>query len=128
MTTVNPPSGSPSPLDKLLASARRLMQAGQFVEAAGAYQKLLSLRPDIAELQNEMGSVLTCQRKFGEAQAHYERALALRPTSPRPTTTWPICCVYRADWKKPWFGMSKSLRSCPTVRTRTTTWATCWRC
>ncbi len=79
MTTVNPPSGSPSPLDKLLASARRLMQAGQFVEAAGAYQKLLSLRPDIAELQSEMGNVLTCQRKFAEAQAHYERAVALRP-------------------------------------------------
>ena len=66
MTTVNPPPGSPSPLDQLLAEAKSHHQAGRFAEAAAAYRQVLAVRPKMAEVHNELGSALAFQRKFDE--------------------------------------------------------------
>ena len=98
MTTVNPPPGSPSPLDQLLAEARVHYRAGRFAEAAAAYQQLLAVRPGVAELHNELGSALAFQNKFDEAQCISSASLRFAPTSPRPIRTWAICCGCKESW------------------------------
>jgi tetratricopeptide (TPR) repeat protein len=86
MTTVNPLRDSPGPLPELLAAARRYHQAGQFAEAVVAYEKVLAIQPDFAEVHNDLGNVLTGRGHFDDARLHYERAIALRPDLFEPYT------------------------------------------
>ena len=72
MTTVNQPAGSPGSLAELLSQAKRDYEAGRLAEAAAAYRKVLAVRPKVAEVHNELGNVLSVQRKFDEARGHYE--------------------------------------------------------
>jgi tetratricopeptide (TPR) repeat protein len=71
--------GEPAGADALVALARREHRAGRLAEAAVAYRRLLTLRPDIAGAHNDLGNVLLRQGKLDEAAGHYEQALALMP-------------------------------------------------
>ena len=55
------------------------MERGQPAEAAGLYQRALSLKPDFADAHNNLGAALLAQGKSGEASARFVRALELAP-------------------------------------------------
>jgi tetratricopeptide (TPR) repeat protein/ubiquinone/menaquinone biosynthesis C-methylase UbiE len=55
------------------------MERGQLVQAAGLYQRVLSLKPDFAEAHNNLGATLLAQGKLDEATARFVRALELAP-------------------------------------------------
>ncbi len=79
MTAASPTPEEPTELDALFALALREHRAGRLAEAAAAYRQILALRPDRAEVWNNLGNVLKDQGKFDEAAVQYERAVALNP-------------------------------------------------
>ena len=79
MTAASPTPGEPAELDALVALAQREHHAGRLAAAAAAYRKILALRPDAAEMHNNLGNVLLEQGQLDEATAQYERAVALKP-------------------------------------------------
>ncbi len=88
MTTARPTPGESAELDALAALAHREHRAGRLAEAAEAYFQILARRSDVAEIYNNLGSVLSDQGKFDEAVVQYERASLSNPASSRPTTIW----------------------------------------
>ncbi len=75
----NPQPGLPGELAELLALAERQANAGQLAAAAAAYHKILTIKPDFAEVRNDLGNVLYGLGKLDEAVAQYQQALHLRP-------------------------------------------------
>jgi len=59
--------------------ANALNAQGKLPEAAAAYGRALSLKPDHVEAHYNLGIVLQAQGKLEEAAASYRRALSLRP-------------------------------------------------
>ena len=80
MTTASPTPGEPAVLNALAALAEREHRAGRLGEAASAYRQILTVRPDVAEMHNNLGNVLSDQGKVDEAMTEYERAAALKPS------------------------------------------------
>ena len=80
MSAASPKPGSQAEFDALIILAESQHRAGQLIEAAAAYQKILALRPDIAEVYNSLGMVLKQLDKLDAAVAHYEQAVALKPS------------------------------------------------
>jgi Tfp pilus assembly protein PilF len=66
-------------LEALIALAQREHRAGRLAEAAAACGRIIALRPDIAEVHNELGVVLAKQGRLDQALPRFERALALKP-------------------------------------------------
>jgi Tfp pilus assembly protein PilF len=66
-------------LQALVALAEREYRAGRLNEAAAAFHKILALRPDVAEMHNNLGVLLGQQGKLEEALARFRRAVALKP-------------------------------------------------
>ena len=56
-----------------------LQEQGKLEEAIAAYNKALDIKPDYAEVYNNMGNVLQDQGKLEEAIKAYNKALALKP-------------------------------------------------
>jgi Tfp pilus assembly protein PilF len=71
--------GSPANLDDLVSQAQRAQAAGRLVEAAAVFRKILNVRPDVAEVHNDLGIVLAQQGKLDLAAARFARAIALKP-------------------------------------------------
>jgi tetratricopeptide (TPR) repeat protein len=59
--------------------AVELQQQGKLIEAAAEYRAALSIKPDYAEAQANLGAVLARLGKYDEAVAAYESALKLAP-------------------------------------------------
>jgi 2-polyprenyl-3-methyl-5-hydroxy-6-metoxy-1,4-benzoquinol methylase len=72
-----PPTGDS--IRQLLAVATRAQAQNKLAEAARAYQRVLTLKPDHAEVSNNLGCVLQAQGKLAEASACFARALTLMP-------------------------------------------------
>ena len=69
----------PAELDALIALAQRERAAGRLDAAAAAYHQILALRPDIAQVHNDLGIVLAQQGNLDQARSRFEQALALEP-------------------------------------------------
>ena len=67
------------PLDALVALAVGHHRAGRLPEAAEAYRKILAVRPDIAEVHNDLGILLAQQGQLDQARPRFEQAIALKP-------------------------------------------------
>ena len=80
-TGINTAAGTD--VDKLLASGQDAHQAGRFAEAISAFNRVIALsanRPETAAVASYLiGNVNMTQRKFGNAQLAYERAVTLNP-------------------------------------------------
>jgi SAM-dependent methyltransferase/tetratricopeptide (TPR) repeat protein len=75
-----PPGASPGdPADLLLAEAVRFQQQNKLNDAVRAYKRLLLLKPDHAQANNNLGIVLLAQGKAHEASARFAQALTLMP-------------------------------------------------
>ena len=67
---------------QLLALAGQLRRAGRVDEAIDAYQRLLALKPDLADSWYNLGWLQKQARRFDEALASYQRALDLDAREP----------------------------------------------
>src|ERR1700683_1567832 len=76
------PTDQLSPVD-LQQTARVAAREGRGEEAIRALLQALVLRPESAELLNDLGNALLNQRQFGHAVASYERAISVRPDYPQ---------------------------------------------
>ena len=56
-----------------------LRDQGKFEEAVEAYNKALSIKPDLAEVYNNLGNAFRDQDKFEEAIEAYNKALTIKP-------------------------------------------------
>src|SRR3974390_3797078 len=64
---------------QLFAEAIALQPPNKFADATRAYKRVLLIKPDHAEANNNFGLVLLAQGKASEASAHFARALTLMP-------------------------------------------------
>ncbi|MEJ7776875.1 MAG: sulfotransferase [Sphingomicrobium sp.] len=67
---------------RLLEQASGLRHAGRHAEAIRAYERLLSLRPDLPDSWYNLAWVYRQERRFAQALTAYERALALGVSAP----------------------------------------------
>ena len=67
------------PANELFAEAARLQRENKPADAARAYKRLLLLKPDHAQANNNLGVVLLAQGKRAEASACFARSLTLMP-------------------------------------------------
>src|SRR5436190_16616718 len=58
-----------------------LAQQGMLAEAVASLERSLELRPNNAEVHNELANVLFSQQNFDAARTHYQRTLQLEPGS-----------------------------------------------
>lgn len=65
-----------------------LSQTGQMEAAIATQRDLAELHPDFAEIHANLGDLLRRDDRFAEAEAAYDRALALR--APDDTTIWSL--------------------------------------
>ena len=54
-------------LDSILYDARNHHQAGRYTDAQILYEKFLTLKPNIAEVQSKLGAALAAQGKFKQS-------------------------------------------------------------
>jgi tetratricopeptide (TPR) repeat protein len=77
--------------DTLVALSNRAVachRLGQFAEAITHYQRILSLKPDLPEIHNNLGHALAVLGKPDAAVAAFQRAIALRPDNPEALCNW----------------------------------------
>src|SRR4030095_486687 len=67
---------------KYLQQANKLVEAQHYAEAVPVYQKALTLEPNLASAQNNLGHAYTQLARFQEAVSCLERAVDLEPTNP----------------------------------------------
>ena len=79
MTTARQTPEEPAELRDLVALAQREHRAGRLAEAAAACRQILAIRPQLAEVHNDLGIILAKQDRLDLAAARFEQAVALRP-------------------------------------------------
>jgi len=73
----HPPASDP--LAQLFQQALRSQEQNNFPDAVRLYRRLLAIKPDHAEANNNLGCVLLMQGKSAEASERFARALTLMP-------------------------------------------------
>ena len=71
-----------NPLNDLLDEAQRDIDANNFEAAVPPLQKFIAEKPDVAYGHFQLGYTYTALKRGDEAQAEYERAIALDPKMP----------------------------------------------
>jgi len=74
-----PGGAAADPAAQLFAEAVALQRQNKYADATRAYKRVLLIKPDHAEANNNLGIVLLAQGKASEASAHFARALTLMP-------------------------------------------------
>ena len=67
---------------QLLGEGDRHLRAGRLAEAAGAYQRVIALQPDVPAAYHNLGLALRQMGQSDDAVACYRRVVALRPFAP----------------------------------------------
>ncbi len=79
LTPISEQEEQPIHLQEILADAVEHYRRGRIDEAVGSYLRAQALRPDCAELENNLGVALEAQGSLEEASCSYGRALDLKP-------------------------------------------------
>ena len=74
----------------LCTKALACHQAGKISEAIAHYACILSLKPDLAPIHNNLGHALAEQGRYEEAAASYRRAIALKADDPEVLCNWGV--------------------------------------
>ncbi len=74
-----PGAGDSNLVGQLFAQAIQSQRQNRLAEAARLYKRLLLLKPDHAEANNNIGCVLQAQGKLAEASARFAHSLTLMP-------------------------------------------------
>ncbi len=83
-TTVTPANNSGNDVQKLMAEGQAAHEQGRFDDAVRIYNRVIALsvsQPRVAAAANfRIGNVYMTQRKFGNAEVAFERAVTLNPS------------------------------------------------
>ena len=77
--------GQEEELFTLYSEAREAQSDGDYQTATEKYQRIVTLRPDMAEVHSNLGVLFYQQKKSSEASNHFRKAIELKP-SPRRTS------------------------------------------
>jgi Flp pilus assembly protein TadD len=81
------------PLVALSNQALACHRAGRFAEAIAQYKRILSIKPDLPEIHNNLGRALAELGKLEAAAAAYRRAIKLKPNNPEALCNWALTLV-----------------------------------
>lgn len=76
--------GQEDELFRLYTEAREAQSRGDFRTATEKYQRIVTLRPDMAEVHSNLGSLYYQQKQFSEASRHFRKAIDLKPSLGAP--------------------------------------------
>ncbi len=76
------PAGTPDPFAQAYNRGIALRDQDDFDGAIAAFQEAIAVRDDNADVWNDLANAFAAQNRLDEAIAHYERAVAIRPTFP----------------------------------------------
>jgi tetratricopeptide (TPR) repeat protein len=85
------PANSPADNDRLRALGDEAFahhRAGQYLDAIACYQRILSLKPDLAETYNNFGQALLALNKPDAAILAFECGVELKPENPEALCNW----------------------------------------
>ncbi len=74
-----PAGGRQDPLVPLYNEARKAQAAGDYKTAAERYERIVKLRPDMAEAHSNLGMLYYFEQRTAPAKAAFEKAIALKP-------------------------------------------------
>jgi tetratricopeptide (TPR) repeat protein len=77
-----PPEARPDALDRILAQAGDMHQAGDLLGAIDAYKVVLQSAPDRADVRSNLGAALVALGRFEEGMEQYREAIRLEPGNP----------------------------------------------
>jgi uncharacterized protein (TIGR03032 family) len=76
------PPGAPDPFALAYNRGIALRDQDDFEGAITAFQEALAIKGDNADVWNDLANAFAAQNRLDEAIAHYERAVAIRPSFP----------------------------------------------
>jgi Flp pilus assembly protein TadD len=76
--------GQADELFTLYSEAREAQSAGDYKTATEKYQRIVTLRPDMAEVHSNLGILYYQQKKSSEASNHFRKAIELKPSLGAP--------------------------------------------
>ena len=76
--------GQEDELFRLYSEAREAQAAGDYKTATQKYQRIVTLRPDMAEVHSNLGILYYQQKKSSEASSHFRKAIDLKPALAAP--------------------------------------------
>ncbi len=76
--------GQEEELFTLYAEAREAQSAGDYKTATEKYQRIVTLRPDMAEVHSNLGILYYQQKESSEASNHFRKAIELKPSLGAP--------------------------------------------
>ncbi|MDT8857400.1 sulfotransferase [Paracoccaceae bacterium Fryx2] len=88
---------SPQQITRLYQDALAQQGKGQVAEAAETYRRILTVKPDIAEVHFQLGRIALTGRDGPGAAAHFERAAGLKPAEAAIWQGWAEAAALAAD-------------------------------
>lgn len=76
--------GQEDELFRLYSEAREAQSAGDYKTATENYERIVTLRPDIAEVHSNLGILYYQQKKSSDASRHFRKAIELNPSLAAP--------------------------------------------
>lgn len=102
-----------NPLNDLLDEAQRDIDANNFEAAVPPLQKFIAEKPDVAYGHFQLGYTYTALKRGDEAQAEYERAIALDPKMPEAYLNLGILLMDKQDYVAAVVPLSKAVDLVP---------------
>jgi len=81
------------PVPRLFDEAIAYHRAGRFAEAIALYREILAVKPDLAEIHNNVGHALAALGNLEAAITAFRRAVELKPHNPEALCNWGLALV-----------------------------------
>lgn len=92
--------GQDDELLTLYSQAREAQIAGDYETATEKYQRIATLRPDMAEVQSNLGILHYQQKKFSGASIHFRKAIELKPSLEAPYFFLGVLSFFDRDYEE----------------------------
>ncbi|HYI97018.1 MAG TPA: tetratricopeptide repeat protein [Bryobacteraceae bacterium] len=83
---------------KLYQAAKTAEQNGAYPQATQSYERILALRPDLAEAHANLGNLYYIQSKYDQAERAFRTALKLKPQLAGPQFFLGVLSFRSRDW------------------------------
>lgn len=84
---------------KLYQEAKAAEQNSQYAQAAQSYERIVAIRPDMAEAHANLGNLYYVQGKYDQAQRSFRTAVKLKPQLAGPHFFLGVLAFRSRDWQ-----------------------------